>query len=163
MLGQEGGPGERLVRHLLQYTALLRRVERKLAAGLQLRRSDLRCLEEFARESEIPIKTLAARLGVSGSRVSHLLDRLERARFIKRRIDPRDRRVIVVTRTAKGGALLEEVQQKFLAVHAGGWTRFDPRDLEKTAEVMESLCRHLSRILVDLEDGRRPLISEYQE
>jgi len=153
MSGQEGAPGERLVRQLLRYAALLRRIEHKLARELKLRRSDLRCLEEFAQQQDISVKVLTQRLGVSASHVSHLLDRLEGMRLIKRRIDPEDRRVVLVSRTARGEKALEQLYCRLYSLHTVAWSDPDESRIEATTVVLEIVNRHLGSLVEGCEAG----------
>jgi DNA-binding MarR family transcriptional regulator len=153
MSGREGAPGERLVRQLLRYAALLRRIEHKLARELKLRRSDLRCLEEFALQQDIPIKALTHRLGVSGSHVSHLLDRLEGMRLIKRRINPEDRRVVVVSRTVRGEKALEQLYRRLYSLHAVAWSGLEESRIEASTVVLETVNRHLGSLVERSEAG----------
>ena len=71
------------------------------AAALGINRTDLRCIDILLQEPEgaaIPAR-LAERLGISTGSVTALLDRLERAGYLTRSADPRDRRKVTITPT----------------------------------------------------------------
>ncbi len=64
-------------------------------------------LHLVAAEGRMRMSVLAARLGVTLSTVSGLIDRLVEARCVARHDDPTDRRQVVVTLTPEGDALIE--------------------------------------------------------
>jgi DNA-binding MarR family transcriptional regulator len=56
------------------------------------------------------VRGLAAELGVSRPAISRSLDRLGEFDLARRKIDPQDRRSVLVQRTTKGAALLREIR-----------------------------------------------------
>jgi DNA-binding MarR family transcriptional regulator len=64
-------------------------------------------LHLVATEGRIRMSTLAARLGVTLSTVSGLVERLVEAGCVSRHDDPSDRRQVVVSLTPEGEALIE--------------------------------------------------------
>lgn len=74
---------------------LLRSFEADIAAsGLTV--PQMNALEELGREDGLSLKGLSARVGLSHSAVSGVVDRLERRGFVERTLDPEDRRYIRV-------------------------------------------------------------------
>jgi DNA-binding MarR family transcriptional regulator len=63
----------------------------------------------YLADEEFTVRRLAALMEVSRPAISGILDRLEQRRFIKRRIDPRDRRSIILERTRLGWAFLNRI------------------------------------------------------
>jgi DNA-binding MarR family transcriptional regulator len=100
------------VRLLREHLALYRVQELAVARQCKLPRAQLRCLAEFADEPELTVKELTRRLRLSHSRLSHLLDWLEVNGLISRRINPEDRRIIIVRITSKGRALVEVLEAR---------------------------------------------------
>ncbi len=140
-----------LVRGLTLYCGLFERLEREVARRHRLRQSDLRCLHEFRWDEEIPVRHLARRLGLSRSRVSRILDRLEEHRLVRRAIDPVDRRGINVHATAKGRRLLEEFYSALEPASAEQHESLRPDDVACANRVVTELCRELAG---RLENGR---------
>jgi DNA-binding MarR family transcriptional regulator len=62
---------------------------------------------------------LAGHLGVDRTVMTYLLDDLERAGLIERRPDPADRRARRIAATARGAALLTDLDQRLRAAEAG--------------------------------------------
>lgn len=60
---------------------------------------------------ELHMSELAARLGISLSTVSGLVDRLVDHGLLSRREDPADRRLVVVAATVEGAALVDRFRQ----------------------------------------------------
>jgi len=80
------------------------------------------------------VRGLAARLDVAKPAITRALDRLEQFDFAQRRQDPRDRRSIVVARTAEGQAfmdalrgLLDEASKQAATPRAQAATRSEQR------------------------------------
>ena len=67
-----------------------------VAASLGLNPTDLRCLELAAGEPEMTPSRLAELSGLTSGAVTGVLDRLERAGFVRRESDPTDRRSLLV-------------------------------------------------------------------
>jgi DNA-binding MarR family transcriptional regulator len=63
----------------------------------------------YTAEQDQTVRGLAAQLKVSKSVITRALDRLSELDLAQRRDDPRDRRSILVARTAAGHALLGEI------------------------------------------------------
>ncbi len=70
----------------------------------------IRCLAQFADESEVTVKELTHRLGLSHSRLSHVLEWLEASDLISRRINPEDRRIVIVHVTGRGRAVVDALE-----------------------------------------------------
>ncbi|MEM1223628.1 MAG: MarR family transcriptional regulator [Verrucomicrobiota bacterium] len=75
--------------------AAIDRLDTRAASLAQVTRNDLRCLNLLA---EHPVKpsVIAKELGLTTGSVTSLLDRLERAKFIRRKRDPDDRRGVII-------------------------------------------------------------------
>ena len=55
------------------------------------------------------VRGLAASLNISKPAITRALDRLEEFKLARRKIDPKDRRSVLVQRTDRGAALLREI------------------------------------------------------
>jgi DNA-binding MarR family transcriptional regulator len=78
------------------------RLDEAVAAGLNLHRTDLRCLEIAARLGPLSAGALAEQAGLSASAVTSVIDRGERAGDLRRRSDGADRRRVLVEVTELG-------------------------------------------------------------
>ncbi len=69
----------------------------------------LMCLDE-----PTPMNVLARRMSFDASHITAIIDRLEERQLIERRVDPHDRRVKLVTLTAAGTVLQEQIRDRLL-------------------------------------------------
>jgi DNA-binding MarR family transcriptional regulator len=101
-------------------------------------------LSEFAQDREISIKHLIRRLGLSNSCISRIVDRLEDRHYLKREIDPLDRRSIIVRSTAKGERLIQYyrdfLEAKLLPIVA----RLGKQETRIAVNVLAEICSQLS-------------------
>jgi DNA-binding MarR family transcriptional regulator len=74
-------------------------LDEAVAGLLGINRTDLRCLDELLQVGEAGPAWLAERLRLTTGSTTTLLDRLERAGYVTRSPDPKDRRKIVVRPT----------------------------------------------------------------
>jgi DNA-binding MarR family transcriptional regulator len=92
-------------------------LDARAAERFGLNRSDLRCLDALSHSGPMSPTELANAVGMSTGGLSISLGRLERAGYVKRRMDPADRRRVSVALTRKAhrieqqifGPLLEQV------------------------------------------------------
>jgi len=80
----------------------LDRFDEAVASRLQLHRSDLRCLEIAARKGPLSAGALAEQAGLSTSAITSVIDRAERAGYLRRTSDASDRRRVLVEVTTLG-------------------------------------------------------------
>ncbi|MDQ6776604.1 MAG: MarR family transcriptional regulator [Actinomycetota bacterium] len=78
------------------------RLDEAVADRFGLHRTDLRCLEIIGRAAPVAAGRLATMAGLSTSAVTAMLDRTERAGYVRRSADPSDRRRVLVDLTGKG-------------------------------------------------------------
>lgn len=83
--------------------------------------------------------TLGKMLVVNRSNVTGLIDRMERAGFVKRKADPVDRRINRVTITAKGRAALEKATKIYMK-------RIGEIFSDLSVEGQKTLCRTLESL-----------------
>ncbi|HTP23948.1 MAG TPA: MarR family transcriptional regulator [Solirubrobacteraceae bacterium] len=92
-------------------------LDARAAERFGLNRSDLRCLDVLSHSGPMSPTALAHAVGMSTGGLSISLGRLERAGYVRRTMDPKDRRRVSVELTRKAqrieqeifGALLNEV------------------------------------------------------
>ena len=85
-------------------TALVRREEPDLSA-----RQLAVLLTCYLDNDPQTVRGLAAQLNVSKPAITRALDRLSEFEFVRRKVDPMDRRSVLVQRTAKGNAFMREL------------------------------------------------------
>ena len=91
--------------------------EERLAEQFGISVPDFRTLRMFRTEHQVNIKSLIQRVGLSGSRLTRILDDLEARGFITRSLDPEDRRSMVVTLRPEGFKLVKKLESRFVQIH----------------------------------------------
>ena len=88
-------------------TALVRRDSPDMSA-----RQTTVFLAVYLNDEAQTVRGLASHLKVSKPAITRALDRLTQFQFAARKVDPSDRRSVLVQRTAKGSAFLRELRGK---------------------------------------------------
>lgn len=102
-------PGEALGRELSTAVILFHEA---VAARLGLGAAEWRCLELLGREGPATAGRLAELSGFTTGAITGIVDRLERAGYVRREPNPRDRRSVIV-RPMENAALREQVAPIF--------------------------------------------------
>lgn len=91
-------------------------------------------------ESESKVSELAQGLNVTNSNLSAILKRLEQAGYVKRRRPKEDQRVVYVSLSNKGSALLDEIEEH-TSKHEGLLERASEEEKKIIFESLEILQR----------------------
>ncbi|MDP2207388.1 MAG: MarR family transcriptional regulator [Bacteroidota bacterium] len=91
--------------------------ESRLSEQLNLTVSEFRTLRYFRKDISLNIKELTIRVRLSGSRLTRILDGLEKKNILTRSIDKRDRRSIIVTLSPSGVEIVRTLESKFIEIH----------------------------------------------
>jgi len=129
---------------LSQFFVICHEEEIKLARQFGISVGELQCLQMFD-EPQQAIKELTKRLGLSSSRVSRILDRLEDNGIIIRNIDLKDRRSILVTLTAKGSDLAQKVKARIFQISEPALQEMPSESHEITIRVLRQMLDSLTR------------------
>jgi DNA-binding MarR family transcriptional regulator len=93
-------------------TRRLRRAQAERLAPLGLTPAQERALRLIARAEEPPRMTeVADRLGIVPRSLTTVIDALEQAGLVRREIDPRNRRAILLRLTERGAAVRDELRE----------------------------------------------------
>lgn len=103
----------------LTFTLLVLCQEKELtmAEEFGISQSEFRTIRLFRGEQHIPQKTLNKRLGLSGSRLTRILDHLQHEGYITRKEDPKDRREFVISLTPHGLELARKLEKRHVRIH----------------------------------------------
>jgi DNA-binding MarR family transcriptional regulator len=100
---------ERAIRTYGEVLALAEPMRFRLWDSRGLTMTQLRLMFTLFQNDGIIVSTLAQRMDISPSAMTGIIDRLRRSKLIRRRADPRDRRVTRIYLTDEGRALWDEV------------------------------------------------------
>lgn len=118
--------------------------EARLAAQFKLSSSEFRVLRMFKGEKSLHIKDLVERINLSSSRLTRILDGLEKKGFLKRSIDLQDRRSIIVSLTDRGLSISRRLEDRFIQIHN--------EILEDVpAEMQEPMMKSFTKLLASVE------------
>lgn len=101
----------------LELVAGCQEEEERLASRFKASVPEIRTLRMFVHEQQLTVKALLGGMGISGSRLSRILESLEEQGYVTRSIDPEDRRSIDVCLTSKGSDLVRTLEEQYLQVH----------------------------------------------
>jgi MarR family transcriptional regulator for hemolysin len=90
-------------------------------------------------------KDLAASLALDGSSVVRLLDALEAAELIERREDDGDRRAKSIAPTARGLAIIGQVEAASREVRTAALAGVSDADIDIATRALEQVCLNLAR------------------
>ncbi|WP_160150150.1 MarR family winged helix-turn-helix transcriptional regulator [Nonomuraea solani] len=110
--GEEGEQADRIVLAMTNLAGALGRLNDVIAQQAGVGPTDLMCLHTLNREGPSTAGALSARLGRTTGAITQMIDRLERAGFVRRGPDPDDRRRVVVE-------AVPEALEKVAAAYAG--------------------------------------------
>ena len=100
--------------HLETWRRLIAIARTKNLDGLTLRQIAL-LLECYLTPGPHRVRGLSARLGVPKPAISRALDRLTERDLLRRKLDPEDKRDVLVQRTVAGAVFLRELEEAFAA------------------------------------------------
>ncbi|MET7969104.1 MarR family winged helix-turn-helix transcriptional regulator [Micromonospora sp. NPDC005305] len=98
------------VRRILHIASAMRHYQDGEIAALGLTPAAARALHELDPDRPLPARDLAAQLGCDRSNVTALVDKLEQAGLVERRVDPADRRQKTLVVTAEGRRVRDQVR-----------------------------------------------------
>jgi len=78
---------------------------------------EFKCLRLFTKTDSLSIKFIASTMGLTPGRITHILTSLEEKKFIKRKVDEKDKRNIIVFLTQTSQPFLKNLNQSHIKLH----------------------------------------------
>ena len=125
--------------------AAVHRVLDHLAAELSdlgLRQAEVNVLAQLRPGAPRSVGELVAATGQRPSTLTGVLDRLERRRLVRRRVNPADRRSFTIELTAPGERAAARVHEAFAALDDGVLADIPPAAADGFHHVLDALERH---------------------
>jgi DNA-binding MarR family transcriptional regulator len=125
--------------------AAVHRVLDHLAAELSdlgLRQAEVNVLAQLRPGAPRSVGELASATGQRPSTLTGVLDRLERRRLVRRRVNPADRRSFTIELTAPGERAAARVHGAFAALDEGVLAVIPPAAADGFHQVLDALERH---------------------
>ena len=125
---------------LHRLTRRLRRAQAEQLAPLGLTPAQERALRMITRSEEAPrMAELADRLGIVPRSLTTVIDALEEAGLVRREIDPRNRRAILLRLTDHGTAVRDDLREARRRASEDLFAPLPARDRETLAELLTRL------------------------
>jgi MarR family transcriptional regulator, organic hydroperoxide resistance regulator len=110
-------------------------------ADLGLRQAEINVLAQLRPGAPRPVGELVAATGQRPSTLTGVLDRLERKRLVRRRVNAADRRSFTIELTAAGEAAAARVSAAFAALDDGVRADLPPAAAEGFHDVLDAIER----------------------
>jgi len=104
--------------------------------------TDLECMQMLQRGPH-SAGELARRIGLTTASITGLIDRLERAGFVRRTRDPADRRKVIVELDRRAGTDVAPVFMPVLRAWRDAMADYDERDLRVIADFLQRIQQSL--------------------
>jgi DNA-binding MarR family transcriptional regulator len=111
-------------------------------ADLGLRQAEVNVLAQLEPGHARSVGDLAAATGQRSSTLTGVLDRLERRRMVRRRVNPADRRSFTIALTAAGERAAARVHEVFATLDARVLAEVSPSAAAGFHHVLDALDRH---------------------
>jgi DNA-binding MarR family transcriptional regulator len=111
-------------------------------ADLGLRQAEINVLAQLQPGAARPVGELVAATGQRPSTLTGVLDRLERKRLVRRRVNAADRRSFTIELTPTGAAAAARVHDAFAALDARVRDDLPPAATDGFHHVLDTLERH---------------------
>jgi DNA-binding MarR family transcriptional regulator len=110
-----------------------------IAAKLGLNASDYRCLEVILRKGSMTAKALAEELRLTTGAITGIVDHLEKAGYVERLDNPKDRRSVVISALITEKGLEKKLGDTMIAYRGAMSKLFAKYDKEQIAAIVDFL------------------------
>jgi len=135
---------ERLADLMLQLMWTCQQRQEQIAERAQLSLSEFKCLRAFRHDTELSVKDIAARMSLTSSRLTRIIDGLVKKKCVTRHIDPEDRRIINVRLTRQGEAVARKVGIECIDVYVRALGSIPTNEHERIIKSVSLLSDALS-------------------
>jgi DNA-binding MarR family transcriptional regulator len=131
-----------LADQLFRFTRRLRQAQAEQLAPLGLTPAQERALRMITRGEEPPrMAEIAERLGIVPRSLTTVIDSLEAAGLVRREIDPRNRRAILLHLTERGAAVRDDLREARRRAAEELFAPLSARDRETFGELLDLIQR----------------------
>lgn len=117
--------------------------EKYFAALFNLTPAEFRCLRLFNKQNARSIKEIALELNLTPGRITHILTSLEAKKLIERRLDPTDKRNVIVHLTAQSKPFLTNIYENHVKLHQDILDEIDENQREELMKALRDLLKVL--------------------
>ena len=110
-----------------------------IARQLNISVSEFKCLRSFHSDTVLAVKDIAARMNLTSSRLTRIIDGLVLKEFVTRDINPQDRRLMDVRLTEKGKGVAQQLDKDYTLLHEQILSNIDPDSRSAVITALENL------------------------
>lgn len=141
----EKGPADRIAELTFQLLVHCQIKESTMAAEFGMSSSELRALRLFQGVRRLPQKEIVDRVGLSGSRLTRIIDGFQGRGWVTRAEDPDDRRGTIIFLTPTGQDLVEAIERRSVAIHSELLSSVPPDEQPGLVRSLEVMLSSLQR------------------
>jgi len=113
--------------------------------------AEIGCLRLFKNERYLTVKGIADQLDVAKSRVTHLINSMNKKGLIYRMVDPADGRIKILRLTPEGRKIVDAVTRFQAGMHQKILSRLEPEDRNKVISGLELLRSAMQEVKEEME------------
>jgi DNA-binding MarR family transcriptional regulator len=117
--------------------------EKYFAALFNLTTAEYKCLRLFTNTTSKSIKEISLEMNLTPGRITHILTSLEAKKLIERRVDPSDRRNVIVYLTNKSKPFLNNLNESYVKIHEELLKNIEQKKREIVINSMNELLKAL--------------------
>jgi DNA-binding MarR family transcriptional regulator len=136
-------PAELMARLTCELGKTCTNKEQFFAAKYDLTPAEFRCLRLFKNRPSMSIKRIAIQMNLTPGRITHILTSLEEKKYIERKVDPKDKRNIIVYLTESSIPFLKLVNENHIKLHEEILSKIAEEKREFMLEAMQDLLKAL--------------------
>ncbi|GAB6281681.1 MAG: MarR family transcriptional regulator [Ignavibacterium sp.] len=139
---------EKLADLTFQLLASCQEKENRLARQYNLTDAEFRCLRSMTENEFLNNKEIAERMNLSPSRLTRIIDGLVKKGYVKREIQPNDRRNMQVYLSEKGIDFVKQLNRAYVNIHTQILSEIDKSQHKPLIEAMDNLLRSVNNWLL---------------
>lgn len=139
---------EKLADLTFQLLASCQEKENRLARQHNLTDAEFRCLRSMTENESLNNKEIAERMNLSPSRLTRIIDGLVKKGYVKREIQPNDRRNMQVYLSEKGIDFVKQLNRAYINIHTQILSEIDKAQHKPLIEAMDNLLRSVNNWLL---------------
>ena len=124
--------------------AFQRALDAELRKNVGVTISQWRVISTLARQAGITQKEIADRVGIEGSTLVPIIDKMEKDGFVKRKLDSEDRRINRIYLTTKAGDLWNSMIECALKIRKLSTKEISDEQVKTTLDVLKKISKNLS-------------------
>lgn len=107
--------------------------------------AEFKCLRLFSKTDSLSIKHIASSMGLTAGRITHILTSLEEKKFVKRKVDEKDKRNVIVYLTPNSQPFLKNLNQSHIKLHEDILSKISEDKQELVLDALREVIKALRR------------------